>query len=857
MRANRILPFLLFIPLTFLSLSSIPSYGQQVYHGDGASNNGSGSWSVSSATSDQCMNCHRAGGAATDMSSYLATGHKNMLRKVTPGKPWAGADGTIYPTTDDFYGSGSIYDWNAGTVTVGGPGGLDPGGTYPYYSTTRNLFYIFGGWADRGQLDTIFDSGFTGEQYPNGNYDCARCHTSGYSFDGTGPEPTYNGIKIPDALFSRVPTDYDPASGQTSSWHLDGVQCERCHNADNGTLNHTAGGVISGGIPTKPLNQNATALCLNCHREENADTNAHVITLTTPLANGGSSYLMVSDGGACSDGVTLDYPTCVANPANKWNYAPFFDHESGPTFLNSPHSRFNGTIAQHAQDSPDLSVDMTGTYNSGFSPNPADSSQNSGCTACHSVHQSTAVANATPFVKQCSDCHTVIAQTILQTIHHPTGAGTPFPEGGATDVNASCVTCHMSQSYHLFRISTDGSYSTFPTAAQLNDPNNPQIAPNMTSDGKLASAVWADVDLACGQCHVGSGTIGFTSPAPGAMAYTKPFLAAAAKGIHGTPATATPTLWPLPGTYNTPQSVALADVTPGAQIYYTTDGSTPSAASTLYTAPITVTGPAMTLEAIAVAPGYTASQVAGGAFSTQALPPSFAPASGSYTTSQSVSLADATPGMTIHYTTDGSTPTTSSPVYSAPLAVSSSTTIQAIATGAGYKASSVAVGIYKFAAAVPRFSPMSGTYTTAQTVTITDTTPGVSIYYTTNGTIPTTASTLYTGPISVTTTTTIQAIAAGNGYGNSGVSAGVYKIATATPTASLASGTYVGPISVTLSDTTPGAAIYYTTNGSTPTTASTLYTGPITVSTSTTLMAIAVAPGYSQSVIASRVYTIH
>ena len=45
---------------------------------------------------------------------------------------------------------------------------------------------------------------------------------------------------------------------------------------------------------------------------------------------------------------------------------------------------------------------------------------------------------------------------------------------------------------------------------------------------------------------------------------------------------------PNPYTYNTPQTVTLTDASPGVTIYYTTDGSTPTAASKQYTGPITV-----------------------------------------------------------------------------------------------------------------------------------------------------------------------------------------------------------------------------------------------------------------------------
>ncbi len=78
----------------------------------------------------------------------------------------------------------------------------------------------------------------------------------------------------------------------------------------------------------------------------------------------------------------------------------------------------------------------------------------------------------------------------------------------------------------------------------------------------------------------------------------------------------------------------------------------------------------------------------------------------------------------------------------------------------------------------------------------------------------------------------------------------------ATPTFSPVGGTYLAAQSVALSDTTPGAAIYYTTNGSTPTAQSTFYTTPITVATTTTIKAIAVLSGWSNSVVASATYTI-
>jgi Chitobiase/beta-hexosaminidase C-terminal domain len=79
--------------------------------------------------------------------------------------------------------------------------------------------------------------------------------------------------------------------------------------------------------------------------------------------------------------------------------------------------------------------------------------------------------------------------------------------------------------------------------------------------------------------------------------------------------------------------------------------------------------------------------------------------------------------------------------------------------------------------ATPTFSPAAGTYTSAQSVTLSDSTSGATIYYTTNGTTATTSSTQYTGPIPISASETIEAIAADTGDTNSGVASAPYTIA--------------------------------------------------------------------------------
>lgn len=80
--------------------------------------------------------------------------------------------------------------------------------------------------------------------------------------------------------------------------------------------------------------------------------------------------------------------------------------------------------------------------------------------------------------------------------------------------------------------------------------------------------------------------------------------------------------------------------------------------------------------------------------------------------------------------------------------------------------------------ATPTFSVETGTYTEAQSVEISCETEGATIYYTTDGADPTTESTEYTAPISISTNTTLKAIAVKDGMDNSAVATATYTFPT-------------------------------------------------------------------------------
>jgi hypothetical protein len=326
------------------------------------------------------------------------------------------------------------------------------------------------------------------------------------------------------------------------------------------------------------------------------------------------------------------------------------------------------------------------------------------------------------------------------------------------------------------------------------------------------------------------------------------------------PVAASPVFSLATGTYNAGQLVRMTTTVPGATIYYTSDGSTPTATSKVYSAPVSVTVN-QTLNAITSAPNFTNSAVTTAVYTIA--PPTAAPVfsvpTGTYQKTQGVQMSDSQNGAAIYYTTDGSIPTIHSQRYSSGVAVSTSQTVNAIGYAPGYSASPVVSATYTIApyVALPVLSVPGGTYNTPQTVTITDATPGATIYYTTNATTPTTSSTVYTGPVTIAVCDYLQVIAVAPGYTQSYVASANYNLTVGTPTFSVAAGTYSGTQIVSISEVTPGAAVFYTTNGSAPTTASTPYVGPITVSASETVRAMGMKLNYVNSATGSASYVIN
>jgi hypothetical protein len=242
--------------------------------------------------------------------------------------------------------------------------------------------------------------------------------------------------------------------------------------------------------------------------------------------------------------------------------------------------------------------------------------------------------------------------------------------------------------------------------------------------------------------------------------------------------------------------------------------------------------------------------------------PTFSPAAGTYTGTQSVSISSSA-GATLRYTTDGSTPSsTAGTVYTAPVGIAANTTLKAIAFGSGFIDSPVTTGVYAIRVGAPVFSPPPGNYSAAVSLALSSATSGASIRYTTDGSNPSPSiGILYSGSITLSTTTTIKAIAFKAGLTDSVITSGTYTITpppAAAPVFSPAGGTFSTAQNVAITSATSGASIRYTTDGSTPTsTAGTPYSGPVPIDSTTTLKAIAFGSGLTDSAVTSATYTIN
>ncbi|UCD85392.1 MAG: chitobiase/beta-hexosaminidase C-terminal domain-containing protein, partial [Deltaproteobacteria bacterium] len=291
-------------------------------------------------------------------------------------------------------------------------------------------------------------------------------------------------------------------------------------------------------------------------------------------------------------------------------------------------------------------------------------------------------------------------------------------------------------------------------------------------------------------------------------------------------------------------------------IYFTTDHTYPTTASPAYTGPIEVTANITAIKFMAVDTCGNQSSVKIDYYNVDTEPPtslSASPAGGSYCAT-AVSLSAST--GTIYYTLDGSGPTTMSPVYMDPIDIIEDKTLKFMAVDSCGNQSGVASEIYNIDNEAPTglaATPASGIY--CATMVSLSTSEG-TIYYTVNGDEPSPGGLVYTEPISINEYTLLLFMAE-DACGNlSGIYDEVYDIDNVAPTgltATPAGGSYCATtVSLSASDGT----IYYTLDGSSPTTLSPVYTAPIDINMDKTLNFMAVDECGNWSGTMTEIYTI-
>ncbi|MFI5395598.1 MAG: PKD domain-containing protein [Candidatus Binatia bacterium] len=428
------------------------------------------------ATTEGCLHCHTYtdqynGPTERFKESYLKTGHKNMLRKVTPGQPWAGpcvagdipnADGLCVYTTD-------------GTNTINFMTSLDPFAKATVAGVDQNLYYIYGDWMIRNPSLVYGTNGYGSAPGATNGYSCYACHATGSKDSSltctvnpsinttaalctaaggtmTAPAvpgvqsigtPGYSGVQ-PQASFPGI-----SINAANPKWDLEGITCGRCHNVTVPSVTQTqiSGGTCKNGATDVTSFYPTQAACTAATYTWTSIGTASSFPTTAPTS-GGMGALASGTGRnnlcfGCHQSIAklwpagtnqLDptlIPTGVSHGAAAGR--DFNGHVLGNSFLNSVHAQYagaqsgNGSITINSLGKYDL-TDPNGTseYGSifkGYTCWQGTTSNSPGKTKPDGTE-----------IKTKSDCESL----------YGAGSWRADQDGStaATSIQGTCTTCH-------------------------------------------------------------------------------------------------------------------------------------------------------------------------------------------------------------------------------------------------------------------------------------------------------------------------------------------------------------------------------------------------------------------------------
>ncbi len=294
-----------------------------------------------------------------------------------------------------------------------------------------------------------------------------------------------------------------------------------------------------------------------------------------------------------------------------------------------------------------------------------------------------------------------------------------------------------------------------------------------------------------------------------------------------------PVITPPGFTGNNSVNVTMTTTTTNAAIYWTIDGSEPTASSTRYSGPFTLSANG-TLQAKAFRNGFVNSPTTVQSFNLVVADPLISPNGATNFNPVKVSFSDATTNAVLYWTIDGSDPDSSS--ASVPMANGSGSILLA-QNGAlkvrafrnGFAVSQVISASFNLSVAPLVVTPVGALDIDSVTVSLSSATVGAALRYTLDGSAVTPASPLYAGPLSIVTNTVLTAAGSLSGFVDSPTVVNNYQIQVDTPSMNPQSGYFPSGSQVTFSVLRPDAVIYWTTTGQDPTMSDTVYTGPISI----------------------------